>query len=313
LQKIDLVCLCELYDLKAMYREAFARECPWITLLRPSEVKDPESVRHVFAFSPGRQAFDPYPNLALVSSMGAGVDALLKHPGLRKDVAVSRLIDPEQAQMMAGFALYFIIGWHREMWRYQDQQAEGLWQPINRSAPSDLPVGILGFGNMARSLAAALRQLGYPVAAYASRAGHADGVEIFAGHDGLLRLAAQSRALVNLLPLTPQTEGILSAEVFVEMPDDAILVQLGRGGHLIEEDLLHGLSEGRPAMTVLDVFATEPLPAEHPFWRHKQVMITPHVASDAAPETMARWVADGIRAFEAGEKPKGLVDRSRGY
>jgi len=312
-QQIDLVCLCQLYDLKDMYREAFAKTHPWINLLRPAEVKDPTRIRHAFAFSPGRQDFDPYPNLALVSSMGAGVDALLQHPGLRKDIVVSRLIDPEQGQMMAGFALYYIVGWHREMWRYQDFQAKGIWQPINRSAPSALPVGILGFGNMARSLAAALRQLGYPVTAYASRPGNKDGIDVLAGRDGLLRLAAASRALVNLLPLTPQTEGLLSAEVFAEMPENALLLQLGRGGHLVEEDLLDGLAEGRPAMAALDVFATEPLPPDHPFWTHDRVMITPHVASDAAEEVMANWVAEGIRAFESGQKPKGFVDRARGY
>ena len=313
MQHIDLVCLCELYDLKEMYQEAFATTHPWINLLRPNEVKDPSRIRHAFAFSPGRRDFDPYPNLALVSSMGAGVDALLKHPGLRPDVAVSRLIDPEQAQMMAGFALYYVIGFHREMWRYRDFQARGIWQPINRSAPSELPVGILGFGNMARSLADALRQLGYPVRAYASRPGSKDGIEVLAGRDGLLRLAAASRVLVNLLPLTPQTESILSAEVFAEMPEDALLLQLGRGGHLVEEDLLEGLAQGRPAMAALDVFASEPLPADHPFWTHERVMITPHVASDAAPEVMARWVAEGILAFESGKNPQGLVDRARGY
>lgn len=313
MQQIDLVCLCQNYDLKDMYQEAFAKAHPWINLLRPAEVKDPTVIRHAFAFVPGRQDFDAYPNLALVSSMGAGVDGLLQHPGLRDDIAVSRLIDPEQALMMSGFALYYIIGWHREMWRYGDFQSKGIWQPINRSAPSDLPVGILGFGNMAQSLATNLRHLGYPVTAYASQSGNRDGVEILAGPDGLRRLVSSSRALVNLLPLTATTEGILSAEIFAEMPEEAILLQLGRGGHLVEEDLLEGLEQGRPAMAALDVFSTEPLPKDHPFWDHEKVMLTPHVASDAAPEVMADWVAEGIRTFESGDKPKGLVDRCRGY
>ena len=119
--------------------------------------------------------------------------------------------------------------------------------------------------------------------------------------------------LVNLLPLTPETEGLLSAEVFAEMRDDAILIQLGRGGHMVEEDLLSALDLGRPAMAALDVFANEPLPEDHPFWHHERVMITPHVASDAAPEVLARWVGDGIRQFEQDGTTKGLVDRRRGY
>ena len=309
----EVVCLCELYDLKEMYEAAFAAKHPWVRLLRPSEVTAPETIRHAFAFCPGRQAFDPFPKLALVSSMGAGVDGLLTHPGLRPEIAVSRLVDPEQAQMMAGFALWFIIGWQRQMWRYGEQQRAGDWAPINRSAPSQFPVGILGFGNMGRSLAGTLRHLGFPVTAFASKAGTKDSVEVLAGHDGLIRLAATSQALVNLLPLTAETEGILSADVFSEMRDDAILIHLGRGGHLVEEDLLHALAEGRPAMAALDVFASEPLPADHPFWHHDKVMITPHVASDAAPEVLADWIARGILRFQAGTSPEGLVDRSRGY
>ena len=313
MQKTDVVCLCELYDLKEMYQEAFAEAHPWVNLVRPEEVIDAAGVRHALAFSPGRRAFDPYPNLALVSSMGAGVDGLLDHPGLRAQAAVSRIVDPEQAQMMAGFALWFIIGWHRQMWRYASYQAESRWQPINRTPPSAFPVGILGFGNMGRTLAATLSGLGFPVTAYASRPGDKDGVRVLSGPDGLAEIAGCSRALVNLLPLTAETEGILSAEVFAEMREDAVLVQLGRGGHLVEEDLLAALDQGRPALAALDVFASEPLAPDHPFWRHEKVMMTPHVASDADPWVVARWIAEGIISFERGERPRGLVDRRRGY
>ena len=313
MKKIDLVCLCDLYDLKEVFGEAFAADHPWVKLLLPQEVSDPGSIRHAMAFSPGPEAFAPYPNLALVSSVGAGVDALLGHPGLGPQVGIARLIDPEQAQMMAGFAMWFIIGWHRQMWAYGPLQAEAKWQPINRTPPSEFPVGILGFGKMGRSLAASLRSLGFPVTAYANSAGTKDGVTVLSGPAGLTEIAGGSRAVVNLLPLTPETKDLLSANFFAAMRDDAILVQLGRGGHLLEEDLIPALEKGRPALAALDVFASEPLPADHPFWQHEKIMMTPHVASDADPRSVAARIAAGIERFEAGEWPEGLVDRNRGY
>jgi glyoxylate/hydroxypyruvate reductase A len=313
MKKIDLVCLCDLYDMKGQFGEAFAADHPGISLLLPQEVKDPGAIRHAIAFCPGPKAFAPYPNLALVSSVGAGVDALLHHPGLGPQVKIARLIDAEQAQMMAGFALWFIIGWQRRMWAYGPLQAAGKWQPINRTPPSAFPVGILGFGNMGRSLAVSLRSLGFPVTAYASSAGTKDGFTVLSGPTGLTEIAGNSRAVVNLLPLTPETEGLLSADFFAAMRDDAILVQLGRGGHLLEEDLIPALDKGRPALAALDVFASEPLPADHPFWQHEKIMMTPHVASDADPRSVAARIAEGIERFEAGENPAGLVDRNRGY
>lgn len=313
MDRIDLVCLCAQYDLKKMYGSGFASETPWIRLLLPGEVSDPGSIRHALAFSPAPDAFDAYPNLELVSSGGAGVDALLQHPGLRPEIAISRMINPEQSRMMAAFALWFITGWQRRMWDYAPQQAAQLWQTINLTTPSEFPVGLLGFGNMARTLASALTILGFPVTAYAGSARDGGEVRVVSGPDGLAEIARSAAAVVNLLPLTDQTSGILCAAFFRQMRDDAILIQLGRGGHLVEDDLLAALDAGRPAMAALDVTATEPLPAGHPFWSHEKVMLTPHVASESDPVAAARVIAEGILRFERGEAPAGLVDRKKGY
>ncbi|WP_406648362.1 NAD(P)-dependent oxidoreductase [Aliisedimentitalea scapharcae] len=314
MQPIDLVCLCRKYDLKDFFEAGLRTYAPWITMRFPDEVVDPQTIRHAVAFTPDPSDFAPYPNLAMVSSAGAGVDAILSAPSLKPETTVSRVIVDEQAQMIGGFAIWHIVNWQRQMQGYVDQQAQQQWAVINRTAPSRFPVGILGFGKIGSCLARALRGLGYPVTAYASRdRQEPDGTVVVSGSGGLAQTVSQSRAVVNLLPLTDETVGILNTRLLDQMRDDAILINLGRGAHLAEPDLIPALERGRPAMAALDTVATEPLPQNHPFWTHDRIRITPHVAGDADPMAVARFIADGIASFEAGQKPAGLVDRQTGY
>lgn len=313
MNKTDVVCLCELYDLQDWFKPHFDRDNPWINLVLPNEVEDPNCIEHAMAFSPGPHAFDLYPNMKLVSCAGAGVDALLGNPGLRPETPVSRVIIPEQAQMIAAFAQWFIVGWQRQLWAYPSLQKAGEWKPLNRTPPSAFPVGILGYGSIGSTLGRILAQLGYPVHAYGSTPRTQDGVKVVTGQARLYELAENVRAIVNVMPLTPETEGLLSAPLFSRMREDSILIQLGRGAHLVDSDLVEALDRGRPGLAALDVFTSEPLAADHPFWAHDKVMITPHVAGDADFTAIARFVAEGIRDFESGQDPAGLVDRNRGY
>lgn len=310
---IKVVCLCARYNLKEFFGEHFEIDNSQIKLLLPDEVGDPESIQHALAFSPGPNAFEPYPNLRLVSCAGAGVDALLDNPSLRADVHVSRVIVAEQAQMVAGFAIWYIHGWQRRMWQYTSLQTAKNWQPINHTPPSAFPVGILGCGKMGGALARTLQTLGYPVTGYGSIARVEGNLNVLSGSQGLMELAKQSCAIVNLLPLTESTQGLLAAEFFDNMRDDAILIHLGRGAHLVEDDLISALDRGRPAMAALDVFIDEPLPTGHPFWKHEKIMLTPHVAGYADYSAIAQYIADGIYQFEQGYSPAGAVERSRGY
>jgi glyoxylate/hydroxypyruvate reductase A len=310
---IDLVCLCDEYDLKDIFASAFEKDYPWINLANPTEVSDPSAIRHAFAFSPGPEAFSPFPNIRLVSSAGAGVDALLHHPGLAPDIVVSRVKLEEQAEMIAGFAIWHIIGWQRKLLEYPALQRRKEWSPINRTTPSTFPVGILGFGHIGGTLARRLYDLNFPVLAYGSASRHVGGIEVVSGNAGLEQLANTSLAIVNLLPLTEATTGMLSAKFFAKMRDDAILINLGRGAHLVEPDLVAAIDIGRPAAAALDTLASEPLPKDHPFWGHDKIMITPHVAGDASETQVAAFVANGIIQFEKGKRPDGFVDRGRGY
>ena len=313
MEKTNVVCLCELYNLIEFFGEHFGNDNPWVNLLLPQNIENPDSIKHAIAFSPGPTAFQSYPNLQLVSCVGAGVDALLDNPSLKPEVEVSRVVIAEQAQMIASFALWYIHGWQRQMWEYPLLQTKKSWHAINRTPPSAFPVGILGCGKIGGALAQTLIDLGYPVKAYGTKSRQEGKLTVLSGQQGLEEIAMNSKAIVNILPLTDETCGLLSADFFSKMQEESILIHLGRGAHLVEDDLIQALAKGRPSKAALDVFASEPLPPEHAFWENDCILLTPHVAGDADFRAIAQFVADGISKFENGEKPAGLVNRSRGY
>ncbi|MEM7499299.1 MAG: glyoxylate/hydroxypyruvate reductase A [Pseudomonadota bacterium] len=308
----DVVCLCTHHDLKALYAEGFARHTD-LRLLTPDEVADPSAVEIAIAFNPPPDAFERFHALKLLHSVGAGVDGLLKHPGLLPEMAVVRMVNPEQARMMAGFAVWHVVSWHRRLWEYPALQARRHWEVLDASPASGFPVAVLGWGNMGRACGEALAGLGYPVTAWAGTAREEAGIRILAGEDGLAEALRPARAIVNVLPLTEATRCILDDVTFGYMRPDALLVQLGRGGHLVEPDLIAALDAGRPGMAALDVMETEPLPPESPLWSHPRIRVTPHCASESSPEAVADAVAANIVRWQAGEPMTGLVDRGRGY
>lgn len=309
---ITVVALSETFDLVANIGEATD---PRVTLLRPEEVEDPGAVTCGLAWRPAADAFDPYPNIKMVSSIAAGVDSIMNCPSLPPEVVVTRVRDEEQARMMAGFAVWHVVHHHRRMGDYIEAQASGRWDRGYRAdMASDVPVGLLGFGLMGRAVAQALVALGYPVIA-ACRSGGAgmEGVEIVAGPEAIGQVAARARILINLLPLTEHTVNLLDADLFARMPEGAVLVQLGRGEHLVEPDLLAALDRGHLAAASLDVFRQEPLPPDHVFWSHPKIVVTPHKASDTTRAEILRQLADNYTALMAGKTPPGAVDRDAGY
>jgi glyoxylate/hydroxypyruvate reductase A len=177
----------------------------------------------------------------------------------------------------------------------------------------DRAVGFLGTGELARACMARLRRLGFPLKGWSRRRPRLDGVDTFAGDDGLAAMLAGTDILVNLLPLTPATRRLVDARFLARLKRGAAFVNVARGGHVVEADLLAALDTGRLGEAVLDVFDEEPLPADHPFWRHPRVRVFPHVAAPTDPESAARIAAANIRAFRGGGAITGLVDRGRGY
>ncbi|WP_128254130.1 2-hydroxyacid dehydrogenase [Falsirhodobacter deserti] len=311
-EPLRVVALSSTFDLVEMFADA---RDPRLILLRPEEVEDPLAVHLALAWKPPANAFQRFPNVRLVHSIAAGVDSITACPSLPTEAVIARVRDDAQATMMAGFAAAHVIWHHRRMHDHARAQAERRWERSFRPAmPFDVTVGILGYGLMGRAVGRALVALGYRVIAARSSEGEAEpGVELFTGPASIGEVAARANILVNVLPLTPATRDILNADLFARMPTGASLIQIGRGEHLVEDDLLHAMDTGRIRSATLDVFRQEPLPTAHPFWTRPDILITPHKASDASRKEIMRQLVENCEDHRAGRTPRGLVNRVAGY
>jgi glyoxylate/hydroxypyruvate reductase A len=206
-----------------------------------------------------------------------------------------------------------VLDSHRDAAAYRAQQARAVWQPRPGCLARDRRVGVLGLGVLGAAAARALAALHFDVAGWSRSPKAIPGVACYNGPAGLPALLGRSEILVCLLPLTPETEGILGAATFDALPRGAQIINAARGGHLVEADLLAALDDGRLGGAVLDVFATEPLPPDHPFWHHPTITVTPHVAGMTRAHSAATAIAANIRRIAAGQPPAPLVDRTRGY
>jgi glyoxylate/hydroxypyruvate reductase A len=294
------------------WRRAFAAAFPQMPFEVWPDVQDSHAVRYALVWDPPSGMLQTLPQLKAVLALGAGVDALLADP-TTPQVPVVRLIDAGLAPQMAEYAIYAVLHFQRAMGRYAALQRQRAWQPLVPVLASEWPVGIMGTGVIGGLIVKHLGALGYPVRGW-SRSGTAiAGVESFAGEAGLEHFLSQSRVVVNVLPLTPQTAGVLNARTFAAMPRGAYVVNIGRGGHVVEADLLAALDTGQIAGAMLDVFGDEPLPESHSFWTHPGVIVTPHIAGVTIAAEAEAQVIENVRRMERGEAPVGVVDRAQGY
>lgn len=257
-------------------------------------------------------------DLKAVCVLGAGVDAILdqerKHPGtLPAGVPLLRLEDTGMAQQMQEYVLSYVLRYFRRFDEYQVLQQRQEWQPLDPHALDDFTIGILGAGVLGQSVARKLTEFGFSVRCWSRSAKQIDGVQSFAGEAQRAAFLDGTKLLINLLPNTPETAGILNRELFTQLRTGAYLINIARGAHLVEADLLAALEQGQLAAATLDVFVREPLPQDHPFWRHPRVTITPHIAAITLPQQAMDQIAANIRALEAGQAPAGVVDRQLGY
>jgi glyoxylate/hydroxypyruvate reductase A len=273
-----------------------------------------DDVRMAVAWLPMPDAFDHYPNLQAVCSIAAGADSIILCPSLRDGIEVVRVVEPAQAEMMSGFVLWHVIWHQRRFATYLANQHAKRWQRLEPRTPQEVPVGILGYGAMGGRVARDLTALGFPVKVWSrSPKLTAEGVTGFHGAQGLKTMLSETEVLVNLLPLTSETRGILNADVFNAMPRGGYLVQVGRGEHLVDADLLAALESGQLSGASLDVFLAEPLPSSHAFWTHPAIVMTPHDACDVTLPALGQTILAAAEAIEAGLRPPNAVDRVRGY
>ena len=263
---------------------------------------DPAAVEAAVVANPLPGSLSGLPNLKLIQSLWAGVDRLLADATLPTDVPLARMVDPAMTAAMAETALWATLALHRGFFAYARRQREGRWQVHAQRRADEIRVSVLGRGQLGSEAARRIEQQGYRTRGWSLR----DGAP-------LAPLLAETDIVVNLLPLTSATRGLIDARFLAALPPQASVVNLARGGHVVEADLLAALDSGRLRHAVLDVFDTEPLPAGHAFWQHPRVTLLPHAAALTDPRSAAVIAAANLRAARDGLPLRHLVDRVKGY
>lgn len=296
-----------------VWRREVAKHLPGEELRAWPDVGDARQIDAALVWRPPHGALATLPNLKLIASLGAGVEQLLADPALPK-VPITRLVHPALTEQMSEYVALGVMVGLRKVADYMALQRERRWVEIARdiAPPSARTVGVLGLGELGSDAARKLGALGYRVAGWSRTARKLDGVACHHGEDGLGALLAASDAVACLLPLTPATRGIVNRATIARMKPGVVFVNAARGGHVVDDDLLAALDEGRVGLAVLDVFNEEPLPPEHRYWSHPRVVMTPHVAALTLP-LMADAVLDNVKRLREGRPLRHLVDVGRGY
>ncbi|MEI7967795.1 MAG: glyoxylate/hydroxypyruvate reductase A [Betaproteobacteria bacterium] len=300
-------------DDAAPWRDAITAAIREIDFRTWPDVGDPRTIDCTLVWKPPAGWHGQFPNLKAIMSLGAGVDALLEDASLPRDVPITRMVDAGMGRQMAEYAVCGVLHFHRRMHEYGVLQRERCWKPLAPIAVSDYPVGILGLGVLGSQAARLLLALGFPVLSWTRTRKEMDSVKSFCGPAELDAFLGNSRVLVNFLPLTPQTRGMINRHLIAKLPRGACLINLARGGHVIESDVLAALDSGLLGGAMLDVFAQEPLPSDNPLWDHPGVVVTPHIAAVTLASKAADQVIRNLRRILAGQPLEGIVDRLQGY
>lgn len=300
---------------EARWAAAYRAALPGVSIVRQSEPFDPASIDYAFVWKPKAEAFDGLVNLKAVLSLGAGVDALLKHPHLPQ-APIVRFVDGDLTQRMSDYVVAQVTMHQRLGTRFRRDQQARRWTQLYPPAASETNVGIMGLGVLGADAAQKLVGLGFRVLGWSRSPKQIDGMQTFAG-DQLDAFLGETDILCCLLPLTPDTTGILNYGLFQKLrrklDGGPVIVNAARGGHQIETDIVKALGDGTLGAASLDVFQTEPLPADSPLWGLDNAYLTPHIAAISNIDAGVRYFAPIIRDHEAGKPLPNVVDRGRGY
>ena len=267
---------------------------------------------HAIVWAPPQQFIDEQKGLQTLFNIGAGVDALLQLK-LPPSLKVVRLDDAGMSVQMAEFVCHAVIRHFREFDGYDADTQAGKWSYRKPRSRADFAVGVMGLGVLGERVAKALQLFDFPVNGYSRSAKDLRGIRCFSGAQGLSDFLQATRVLVNLMPLTPETENILNQTTLSQLQKGGYVINVARGKHLVEEDLIHLIDSGHLAGATLDVFRTEPLPADHPFWQHPKITVTPHTSARTLREESIAQIVGKIQALQRGDPINGVVDPQRGY
>lgn len=298
------------------WRDALARELPGAEVDIWGQARAGSADYAIAWSAPAKEFFAQNDRLKAFFCTGAGVEKLLSSPDVPPTLPVIRLEDAGMGAQMADYCAYAVLHWLRRGGEYDEQQRARVWKQLPANDLGDWPIGVFGLGVLGLQVAEAFRALGFNVNGFARSAHEHPGVRSFAEQGGAGDFAAfmhASRVLIILAPLTAATEDFFDRRALSLLPPSSYVINVARGGLLVEDDLLGLLEEGHIAGAALDVFRTEPLPQDHPFWSHPKVRITPHVSAITVIGPSAQQVAEKVRLLERGEAVSGVVDRRRGY
>ncbi|UCP11586.1 glyoxylate/hydroxypyruvate reductase A [Pseudomonas sp. MM213] len=294
------------------WKRLFAEHAPDIEWRAWPDIGDPQDIRYLAAWQAPDELETVLPNLEVLFALSAGVDQL-DLDRLPTTLPVVRLLDPSITRGMCEYASFAVLSLHRDMLRYRQQQMARCWQAHLLQPAAKRRVGVMGLGTQAQQILATLQTFGFALSGWARSEHRIAGVDCFAGVEQLPAFLGQCDIVLCVLPLTEQTKGILNRQLFQHLPKGAALVNMGRGGHLVEEDLLEALASGQLSAAVLDVLEQEPAAPDHPFWHHPQILLTPHIAAMTQPESAFSVLLENIRRHQRGESMLGQVDRERSY
>jgi len=272
-----------------------------------------DDIEVVLAWKPETGLIASFPNVKLIVSLGMGVDHLLADDKLPPGVPITRIMDDGLVGQMSEYAIYWALRHHRDIDRYAASQRARKWKPEEFVDTIDRRIGITGLGTIGQDTANKFAAMGFPTAGWSRTRKTLPGVETFHGPDGLTAFLARTDILVNVLPLTRDTRGLLDARLFAALPQGAYVINMGRGGHVVDDDLIGALNSGHLSGAALDVFNTEPLPDNHPYWTHPKVQVTPHIAGATNPRTASPGVIENIKRLRAGQPLINTVDPVTGY
>ncbi len=295
------------------WQKAFAEQAPDIDAVNWPFDGDPASIDYAAVWNMPSDEWARYKNLKAIFSMGAGIDHLASDPKRPKHLPVVRLVEPGLTAGMTEFAVWSVLSHHRFIPEYTRQRQARLWQGHVQIAPYDRRVGIMGLGVLGSDAAQKLAPFGFDLAGWSRSSKELTGVKSYHGAEQLPAFLQRTEILLCLLPLTDETRGILNARTFAQLPKGAAVINLARGEHLVEKDLLAALDSDHLSGATLDVFEQEPLPQDSPIWDHPKVQMTPHVASMLIVDSTVRFFVDNIRRFEQGGDLSPIVDFERGY
>jgi glyoxylate/hydroxypyruvate reductase A len=277
------------------------------------ETGDTDDIEFALSWHHPPGELQKYKNLKCIASLGAGVDHIMHDPELPEGVPVTRVVEHSMAQSMSEYVVLSVLNYCRQFDVYRDDQAQKQWHPRKPLLAEDMHIGVMGLGQLGADAAKKLSYLGFTVAGWSRMPKDIAGVQCFAGDGALQDFLSRTRILICLLPLTPATTGILNHKTFEQLPAGGYLINVARGRHLVDNDLLEALDSGRLAGACLDVFRVEPLPDNHPFWSHPKIMITPHISSITFPRAVVPQIIENYHRARKGKPLLNRVNVGNGY